>query len=139
MSLAHAGPAAAGARPAVTADAVLDAALTLFAERGYHGTAVSQIAASLGIRTPSLYNHMRSKHDLLEAIIGRTVDGVLDDVAVASAGLTRCRSRAPRRPCPGRGFQLCLPPASLRRNMSSEAPNPGRQTWQRHQAVCQLA
>jgi AcrR family transcriptional regulator len=52
MSLAHADPAAAEARPAVTADAVLDAALTLFAERGYHGTAVSQIAASLGIRTP---------------------------------------------------------------------------------------
>ena len=59
------------------------ATLTLFAERGYHGTAVSQIAASLGIRTPSLYNHMRSKQDLLEAIIGRTVDGVLDDFRTA--------------------------------------------------------
>ncbi|HWM98657.1 MAG TPA: TetR/AcrR family transcriptional regulator [Streptosporangiaceae bacterium] len=79
MSLEHADPAAAEARAAVTADAVLDAALTLFAERGYHGTAVSQIAASLGIRTSSLYNHMRSKQDLLQAIIGRTVDGVLDD------------------------------------------------------------
>ncbi len=45
MSLADAGPAATGTRPA-------DAALTLFAERGYHGTAVSQIAASFGIRTP---------------------------------------------------------------------------------------
>ena len=83
MSLDHADPAAAGARPAVTADAVLEAALTLFAERGYHGTAVSQIAASLGIRTSSLYNHMRSKQDLLEAIIGRTVDGVLDDFRTA--------------------------------------------------------
>ena len=79
MSLEHADPATAEARAAVTADAVLDAALTLFAERGYHGTAVSQIAASLGIRTSSLYNHMRSKQDLLEAIIGRTMDGVLDD------------------------------------------------------------
>lgn len=48
MSPEHADLAAAGARPAVTADAVL----TLFAERGYHGTALSQIAASLGIRTP---------------------------------------------------------------------------------------
>ena len=82
MSLEHADPAA-GARPAVTADAVLDAALTLFAERGYHGTAVSQIAASLGLRTSSLYNHMRSKQDLLEAIIGPTVDGVLDDFRAA--------------------------------------------------------
>ena len=51
MSLEHADPAAAGARPAVTADTVLDAALTLFAERGYHGTAVSQIAASPVLRT----------------------------------------------------------------------------------------
>jgi AcrR family transcriptional regulator len=88
MSLEHAGPATTEARTAVTADAVLDAALTLFAERGYHGTAVSQIAASLGIRTPSLYNHMRSKQDLLEAIIGRTVDGVLDDFRTAVEGLS---------------------------------------------------
>jgi AcrR family transcriptional regulator len=79
----HADPAGAEARAPVTADAVLDAALTLFAERGYHGTAVSQIAASLGIRTPSLYNHMRSKQDLLEAIIGPTVDGVLGDFRTA--------------------------------------------------------
>jgi AcrR family transcriptional regulator len=83
MSLEHADPAATEARPAVTAGAVLDAALTLFAELGYHGTAVSQIAASLGIRTSSLYNHTRSKQDLLEAIIGRTVDGVLDDFRAA--------------------------------------------------------
>jgi hypothetical protein len=47
MSLEHADPAAAEARAAVTGGAVL----TLFAERGYHGTAVSQIAASLGLRT----------------------------------------------------------------------------------------
>jgi AcrR family transcriptional regulator len=47
MSPKRADPAAAGARPAVTADAVL----ALFAERGYHGTAVSQIAARLRIRT----------------------------------------------------------------------------------------
>jgi AcrR family transcriptional regulator len=88
MSLAHAEPAAAESRPGVTAGTVLDAALTLFAERGYRGTAVSQIAASLGIRTPSLYNHMRSKQDLLEAIVGRTVEGVLDDFRAAIGDAT---------------------------------------------------
>jgi AcrR family transcriptional regulator len=87
MSLAPADPAA-GARPGVTAGAVLDAALTLFAERGYQGTAVSQIAASLGIRTPSLYNHMRSKQDLLEAIVGRTVEAVMADFATAVGELS---------------------------------------------------
>jgi len=52
MSLEHADPAAAEARAAVTADAVLDAALTLFAERGYHGTAVSQYTRG-GTYTPN--------------------------------------------------------------------------------------
>jgi hypothetical protein len=33
------------------ADTALDAALTPFAERGHHGTAVSHIGASLHIRT----------------------------------------------------------------------------------------
>lgn len=59
--------------------AVLDAALTLFAQRGYHGTALSQIAEVLGIRTPSLYNHMRAKQDLLRAIVDETTATVLDD------------------------------------------------------------
>jgi AcrR family transcriptional regulator len=66
-------------RDPVTSARVLDHALTLFAERGYHGTALSEIAGALGVRTPSLYNHMRSKHELLEAIIEATTAGVLDD------------------------------------------------------------
>jgi AcrR family transcriptional regulator len=66
-------------RSAVSEEAVLDTALTLFAERGYHGTALSQIADVLGIRTPSLYNHMRSKEDLLRAIVDRTTAAVLED------------------------------------------------------------
>ena len=71
--------AAATGRDPLTSRSVLDAALTLFAERGYHGTALSEIAGALGVRTPSLYNHMRSKHELLEAIIDATTAGVLDD------------------------------------------------------------
>ncbi|MGD9531026.1 TetR/AcrR family transcriptional regulator [Pseudonocardia sp.] len=78
----------AGAREKVTSEAVLDAALTLFAQRGYHGTALSQIAERLGVRTPSLYNHMRSKHDLLLTIVERTVTGVLEDFHAATAQRT---------------------------------------------------
>ena len=75
-------------RDALTAETVLDAALTAFAERGYHGTALSEIAAALDVRTPSLYNHMRSKHDLLLTIVDRTVQGVLDDFHAAVDGRT---------------------------------------------------
>jgi AcrR family transcriptional regulator len=77
-----------GARPGVNGEAVLDVALTLFAERGYHGTALSEIADALGIRTPSLYNHMRSKQELLSVIVDRTTAGVLEDFerAIAKSG-----------------------------------------------------
>lgn len=79
MAPADSGVTTPTTRGTVTSGAVLDAALTLFAERGYHGTALSEIAEALGIRTPSLYNHMRSKQELLETIVGRTLDGVLAD------------------------------------------------------------
>jgi AcrR family transcriptional regulator len=75
------------ARTTVNGEDVIDTALTLFAQRGYHGTALSQVAEALGIRTPSLYNHMRSKHDLLYAIVDRTTAGVLADFHAAVEGV----------------------------------------------------
>lgn len=75
-------------RNAVSSQAVLDTALTLFAERGYHGTALSQIADALDVRTPSLYNHMTSKQELLRTIVDTTVRGVLTDFRQATGGRT---------------------------------------------------
>ena len=51
------------------ADDVREAALTLFATRGYHGTSMKDIAAALGLRAPSLYNHVESKQSLLQEIM----------------------------------------------------------------------
>jgi AcrR family transcriptional regulator len=48
---------------------VRDAALTLFAQWGYHGTTMSQIAEALGVRVPTLYSHIRSKQELLAEIM----------------------------------------------------------------------
>lgn len=76
-----------GVRATVSPAAVREAALTLFAQRGYHGTALSEIAAELGIRTPSLYNHMRSKHDLLDEIVTETSAQVWADYQEAVAGI----------------------------------------------------
>lgn len=76
-----------GVRAPVSPVAVREAALTLFATRGYHGTALSQIAAELGIRTPSLYNHMRSKHDLLDDIVSETTEQVWADYEAAVDGV----------------------------------------------------
>lgn len=48
---------------------IVDAALALFAERGYYGTSMADIAAAINLRASSLYNHFSSKHDLLAAIM----------------------------------------------------------------------
>ena len=40
-------------------------AARLFAEKGYHGTSVGDIAAAMGVQKASLYAHMDSKQDLL--------------------------------------------------------------------------
>jgi AcrR family transcriptional regulator len=65
---------------------VREAALTLFAERGYHGTTMAEIAQVLGIRTPSLYNHIRSKQELLRDVMVETTDQVLEEFEQAVAG-----------------------------------------------------
>jgi AcrR family transcriptional regulator len=67
--------------------AIRDAALALFAERGYRATVMGDIGAALGIRGPSLYRHVRSKHALLSEIMLSTMRTLLaDQEAALSAG-----------------------------------------------------
>jgi len=40
-------------------------AARLFAEQGYHGTSMEDLAAAMGVQKGSLYAHVRSKEDLL--------------------------------------------------------------------------
>ncbi len=48
-----------------TRDRLAVEAARMFAERGYHGTSVSDLAAALGIQKSSLYAHISRKADLL--------------------------------------------------------------------------
>ena len=52
-----------------TKERILEEALTLFAQGGYDGTSVDQIAERVGIKAPSLYKHYKGKEDILNAII----------------------------------------------------------------------
>jgi AcrR family transcriptional regulator len=52
-------------------------ALTLFAQRGYTGTSMKDIAQVLGVRAPTLYNHLDSKQDLLRDLMLETIDGLI--------------------------------------------------------------
>ena len=51
-----------------THDRLTVAAARMFAERGYHGTSINDLAAALGIKKSSLYAHINRKADLLADI-----------------------------------------------------------------------
>ena len=62
----------------VTAERILDATEELFAERGYEGTTLRDVADRVGIRNPSLYNHFDGKKSLYGAVLDRGIRPVTD-------------------------------------------------------------
>jgi AcrR family transcriptional regulator len=67
-----------------TPQRILDAAMRLFAERGYRGTSVGEIerAAGLAPRSGALYQHFEGKEDVLEKAIERQLEAI-DDLGSA--------------------------------------------------------
>jgi AcrR family transcriptional regulator len=52
-----------------TRQAILDAALELFADKGYFGTSLRDVASRVGVRESALYNYFKSKEALFDALI----------------------------------------------------------------------
>jgi AcrR family transcriptional regulator len=59
-----------GARAARTRGRVLEAADTLFAERGYSPVSVGEIATAAGVRIPTLYQYFSGKSGIFAALVG---------------------------------------------------------------------
>jgi AcrR family transcriptional regulator len=57
-----------GQRHAGRRDEILRAAAAVFAERGYHGASMRDIAGRLGVQQAAIYYYFDSKADILEAI-----------------------------------------------------------------------
>jgi AcrR family transcriptional regulator len=53
----------------LTAKRIQDAALILFAEKGYDATTLADIAGEIGIKKPSIYAHYASKMDLFSSLV----------------------------------------------------------------------
>jgi len=74
------------APPGTAAEALRRAALELFAERGFHGTSMRDIAARAGCSVSHVYYYFPSKGDVLRAMMVGIVDDLLADLDIALAG-----------------------------------------------------
>ncbi len=57
-----------------TRERLLEEAEALFAERGYAGASMADIARRVGIRKPSLYNYFASKEELFMELLTRSLE-----------------------------------------------------------------
>jgi AcrR family transcriptional regulator len=77
-------------------DSLTDVALSVFAERGYDGASMDDVARAAGITKASIYHHVNGKEALLERGLTRALDAlhaILDETAAGGGdAATRLRS-----------------------------------------------
>jgi AcrR family transcriptional regulator len=59
---------------------ILDAALHIFSEEGYHNTSISKISKEAGVSKGLMYNYFESKEALLQILIGSLFDDEMNDM-----------------------------------------------------------
>ncbi len=64
---------------------ILSEAALLFQAKGYGGTSMRDLAGKVGMEAASMYNHIRSKHELLEVLCFKVADGYLGRLAEINA------------------------------------------------------
>src|ERR687890_2221276 len=78
-------------RRAATRRALLDAARSMFAEKGYHETVAEEIVRRAGLTRGALYHHFEDKKDLFRAVVDEVeseIDEKIEQAERAQSGLT---------------------------------------------------
>jgi AcrR family transcriptional regulator len=83
------------ARKPYDIDSLTDVALAVFAERGYDGASMDDVARAAGITKASIYHHVAGKEALLERGLNRALDALFaileEPEAAAGDAATRLR------------------------------------------------
>jgi TetR/AcrR family transcriptional regulator len=83
-------------QPKPRKEEILDVATRLFAERGYEGTSMNDVAERVGMRKASLFYHFATKDALYEAVLDRLVLGFAGALGKAYGGEGSFETRAER-------------------------------------------
>lgn len=107
---------------------LLDIGRTLFAEKGFEGTSVEEIAAKAGVSKPVVYEHFGGKEGLYAVVVDREMRQLLDGVtgALTAGHPGSCWNRPPS-PCwttSSRTRTVSGSWSAIRRWPSRRAPSP---------------
>ena len=107
-------------RRAATRRALLDAARSLFAEKGYHGAAAEEIVRRAGLTRGALYHHFEDKKDLFRVVVDE-MEGEIDEEIEAAE---RAQSGLPEAVMAGyRAFLDAVLDPEMRRTFFLEGPS----------------
>jgi AcrR family transcriptional regulator len=66
---------------------IMETALELFAENGFHATSISQIAKKAGISKGLAYNYFQSKNEILEEILETSSNEIYENLDINKDGV----------------------------------------------------
>ncbi len=69
----------------ITRDGLVEQAWGIAARDGVEGLSLTRIAEALGVKAPSLYNHMKGKAELLKAVNALTIRRLFDTMDTVAA------------------------------------------------------
>src|SRR5215813_9551679 len=82
--------------PGPKRDAILRAAIDVFADRGYFNAQVADVARVAGVAAGTVYLYFQGKDDLLVSIFERSMSAVLAEVRAETDGLADPAARLAR-------------------------------------------
>jgi AcrR family transcriptional regulator len=81
-------------RQPLTREAIAKAARDILVSEGLHAVSLRRVAASLGVTAPALYAHVVDKRDLLQGIVEREIDNLMQRFGDADGNSAYERLRA---------------------------------------------
>lgn len=77
----------------ITRTDIIDAAIHLFNQNGYHATSMRDIAQAVDLKKPSLYHHFDSKEAILLAILETGMDQFIAEMEAIAAADGGCEAK----------------------------------------------
>jgi TetR/AcrR family transcriptional regulator len=79
-----------------TADVILDAVTGVFADKGYDGARVDELALAAGVNKATLYYQIGDKEALYHAVLERVFRRIADDIEAATSSTDDCEEQIRR-------------------------------------------